>query len=90
MSSQERTSVVVITGPTAAGKSAVALRMVQRFGGEIINADSMQVYRYLNIGTSKPSIEERTLVPHHLFDMINPDESYSAGRYMRDAREARR
>lgn len=84
----ERPPVVVVAGPTAAGKSRVAIDLALRFGGEIINADSMQVYRRLDIGTAKPSIEERSRVPHHLFDIVNPDVAYSAGRYVRDARSA--
>jgi tRNA dimethylallyltransferase len=79
---------VVVTGPTASGKSALALDLAERFGGEIVNADSMQVFRYMNIGTAKPSAEDRARIPHHLFDVANPDEGYSAGRYAKDARVA--
>lgn len=84
----ERPPVVVVTGPTASGKSALALEIALRFDGEIINADSMQVFRLMNIGTAKPSPEERARVPHHLFDVVNPDEAYSAGRYAQEARAA--
>jgi len=80
--------VVVITGPTAAGKSALALELAERFGGEIVNADSMQVYRYMDIGTAKPGPAERARVPHHLLDAVTPDVPYDAGRYLRDARAA--
>ncbi|MFP6656407.1 MAG: tRNA (adenosine(37)-N6)-dimethylallyltransferase MiaA [Myxococcota bacterium] len=80
--------VVVVTGPTASGKSSLALALAQDFGGEIVNADSMQVFRYMDIGTAKPSLAERSLVPHHLFDVANPNEPYSAGRYAKEAREA--
>jgi len=80
--------VVVVTGPTASGKSGLAARLALRFDGEIINADSMQVYRYMDIGTAKPTIEERALVPHHLFDVVTPDADYNAGRYADDARRA--
>ena len=73
--------------PTAAGKSGVAIELAERFGGEIVNADSMQVYRYLDIGTAKPSLAERARVPHHLLDVVTPDVPYNAGRYSRDARE---
>ncbi len=79
--------VVVVTGPTASGKSALGVEIALRFGGEVVNADSMQVYRYLDIGTAKPSLEERARVPHHLFDVVAPDVNYSAGRYGREARE---
>jgi tRNA dimethylallyltransferase len=78
--------VVVVTGPTASGKTALGIEIALRFGGEIINADSMQVYRYMDIGTAKPTLEERSLVPHHLFDVVDPDAAYSAGRYATEAR----
>lgn len=80
--------VVVVTGPTASGKSSVAALLAERFEGEIVNADSMQVFRFMDIGTAKPSEEERARVPHHLFDIANPDEAYSAGRFAKEAREA--
>ena len=80
--------VVVITGPTAAGKSRVALGLAEAFGGEIVNADSMQVYRYLDIGTAKPAADDRSRVPHHLLDVVAPDAPYNAGRYVVDARRA--
>ena len=82
----ERIPIVVITGPTASGKSATALALADRFDGEIVNADSMQVYRYMDIGTAKPSLEERSRCPHHLFDVATPDEVYSAGRHAEEAR----
>ena len=80
--------VLVVTGPTAAGKSALALELARRFDAEIVNADSMQVYRYMDIGTAKPSLEERASAPHHLFDVVTPDIEYNAARYSHDAREA--
>jgi tRNA dimethylallyltransferase len=79
--------VVVLTGPTASGKSRLGLELALRVGGEIVNADSMQVYRYMEIGTAKPSLEERARVPHHLYDIENPDGDYNAGRFANDARE---
>jgi tRNA dimethylallyltransferase len=87
-SDASRPPVVVVTGPTASGKSALAIRLAERFGGEIVNADSMQVYRYLNIGTAKPGPLERARVPHHLYDVVTPDVAYSAGRYLQAARAA--
>ncbi len=78
--------VVVVTGPTGSGKSALAVDLARRFDGEIVNADSMQVFRFMDIGTAKPSLEERSQVPHHLFDVANPDENYSAGRFAKEAR----
>ncbi len=78
-------TIPVIVGPTAAGKSALALRLAQRLDGEIVSADSRQVYKYLDIGTAKPTVAERALVRHHLIDVRLPDEYYSAGEYARDA-----
>ena len=80
--------VVVVTGPTSAGKTPLAIQLALRFGGEIVNCDSMQVYRYMDIGTAKPTAEQRSLAPHHLLDVVTPDTSYSAGRFAREAREA--
>ena len=80
--------VVVVTGPTAAGKTPLAIEIAQRFGGEIVNADSMQIFRYMDVGTAKPSLEQRALVPHHLLDVVTPDVPYSAGRYAEEARKA--
>ena len=78
--------VVVVAGPTASGKSRLGVEIARRFDGEIVNSDSMQVYRYMDVGTAKPSLEERAQVPHHLFDIVDPDANYSAGRYGSDAR----
>jgi tRNA dimethylallyltransferase len=86
--SEHAPPVVVVTGPTAAGKTAVAIELALRFGGEIVNADSVQIYRYLDIGTAKPSLAERARVPHHLLDVVPPDEAYDAGRYCEEARAA--
>ena len=83
-----RPPVVVVAGPTASGKTELAVRLALRFDGEIVNADSMQVYRYLDIGTAKPTPEQRARVPHHLIDVVNPDVQYDAGRYLQDARRA--
>jgi len=88
MEAQARPPVVVVTGPTATGKTPVATELSLRFGAEIVNADSMQVYRFMDIGTAKPSAEQRAAVPHHLLDVVTPDVSYNAGRYVREAREA--
>jgi tRNA dimethylallyltransferase len=80
--------VAALVGPTASGKTAVALSLAQSFGAEIVNADSLQVYRELNIGTAKPTIAERAQVPHHLVDVADPPEAYDAARYCREGREA--
>ncbi len=79
---------MVIAGPTAAGKSALALELAREFGGEIVNGDSVQIYRGMDLGTAKPGAEERLRVPHHLFDVRNPDEVFTAGEYCRVGREA--
>lgn len=73
----DRPRVVAIGGPTATGKTALSLALAQRFGGEIINADSMQVYRQLSVGTAKPTEEERAQAPHHLLDFLPPEQPYS-------------
>jgi len=86
--SDPRPPVVVLAGPTAAGKSALALSLAEATGAEIVSADSMQVYRFLDIGTAKPSLAERGRVPHHLIDVVTPDVPYSAGRFLEDARRA--
>ena len=73
--------LIAIVGPTAVGKSALAIRLAQVFDAEIVSADSRQVYRYVDIGTAKPSPEERALVPHHLIDVVDPDEDFSLALY---------
>ena len=80
--------VVAIVGPTASGKSALALRIAGERGGEIVSCDSLQVYRGLDIGSAKPSPEERRAVPHHLLDVVGPEEEFSAADYARRARAA--
>ncbi len=80
--------VVVVTGPTSSGKTTLAIDLALRFDGEIVNADSMQVYRYMDIGTAKVTPEQRARVPHHLLDVVTPDVPYSAGRYLTEARRA--
>jgi tRNA dimethylallyltransferase len=78
--------IIFIAGPTASGKTKIAVEIAKEFGGEVMSADSMQIYRRLNIGTAKPSIEERGGVLHHLLDFVDPRERYSAAAYQRDAR----
>ena len=77
--------LVAIVGPTGVGKSQLALRLAQTFEGEIVSADSRQVYRYMNICTAKPSREELSLVPHHLINIVNPDEDFSLTQYQKAA-----
>ncbi|HLZ20030.1 MAG TPA: tRNA (adenosine(37)-N6)-dimethylallyltransferase MiaA [Smithellaceae bacterium] len=78
--------LIVICSPTATGKTQLALDLAETAGGEILNADSLQVYRYMDIGTAKPGIDERNRVPHHLIDVVNPDEDYNAALYAQQAR----
>jgi len=77
--------VVAIVGPTATGKSALGIALAQRFGGEVVNCDSTAVYRGFDIGTDKVASDQRQGVPHHLIDIVEPSETYSAARYARDA-----
>ncbi|MDR1913705.1 MAG: tRNA (adenosine(37)-N6)-dimethylallyltransferase MiaA [Clostridiales bacterium] len=76
-----------IAGPTAAGKTDLAAALAQEINGEVISADSMQVYRYMNVGTAKPTIEETRGIPHYLIDILNPDEVYSAALFQKMALE---
>ncbi|HEY7779155.1 MAG TPA: isopentenyl transferase family protein, partial [Ktedonobacterales bacterium] len=77
--------LLVLAGPTASGKTALALALAERFGGEIVGADSRQIYRLLDIGTAKPTPAERARVPHHLLDVVWPDEPYTLAQYQADA-----
>jgi len=80
--------VIAIVGPTASGKTALAMRVAERLGGEIVSADSRQVYRAMDIGTAKPTAEERARIRHHLIDVADPGERYDVLRYQRDGRAA--
>lgn len=82
--------LVVILGPTASGKSALAIRLAQQFPGEIVSCDSVAVYRHFEIGTAKPSHEDRASILHHLIDVAEPGDVFSAGEYARQARSALR
>lgn len=77
----KRPPVVVLCGPTGVGKTAYALELAETFGGHIIGADSMQIYKYMDIGTAKPTVAERKRVRHHMIDIAEPDEDFSAGKY---------
>lgn len=74
--------IIVICGPTAVGKSRVALELAQKYNGEIVSADSQQVWKGLDIGTAKPTPVERSQVPHHLIDVVSPDENFDVSRYV--------
>lgn len=79
------TKLICIVGPTASGKTALAIRLAQALGSEVISADSMQIYRYMDIGTAKPSLAERGGIVHHMLDILDPGEAYSAAQYAADA-----
>jgi tRNA dimethylallyltransferase len=81
---------VLLLGPTGSGKTALSLALGERFGGEIVSCDSVAVYRGMNLGTAKPTPEERARLPHHLIDVADPDQHFTAGEYSRRAREALR
>ena len=81
--------MILLMGPTATGKSALALALAERFGGEIVSVDSAQVYRGMDIGTAKPDAATRARVPHHLIDIVDPTDAYSAARFRADAHAAR-
>ena len=81
-------NIVAIVGPTASGKSALALRAAEASGGEIVSADSRQVYRGMDIGTAKPTLDEQRRVPHHCIDLVDPGTPYDAARYQADGRSA--
>ncbi|KAK8935007.1 tRNA dimethylallyltransferase 9 [Platanthera zijinensis] len=85
---KQKEKVIVISGPTGAGKSRLALDLAKRLDGEIISADSVQVYRGLDVGAAKPSLSDQREVPHHLINILNPSEDYSAGQFFEDARNA--
>lgn len=79
--------LIVLAGPTGTGKSALALRLAQVLAGEIVNYDSVQVYRGFDIGSAKPSAKERSVVPHHLYDIVDADQEFNAASYVKVARE---
>jgi tRNA dimethylallyltransferase len=85
MSEDKRPKVIVIAGPTASGKTTLAVDLAGAISGEIVNADAMQVYRSMDIGTAKPTQEEQKGIPHHMLDVVNPDEEYNAAIYRRMA-----
>jgi len=79
--------LIAIVGPTGSGKTALSLEIAERFGGEIVNCDSVAIYREFEIGTAKPSVEERARAPHHLIDILDPGQQMTAGEYARIGRE---
>ena len=83
-----KTKVIAVVGPTASGKSALAVEICRRFGGEVISADSMQIYKHMSIATAKPDEAEMNGIRHHLIDFLEPDEACSVGRFVADAKAA--
>ena len=83
--SDKKIKVLCISGPTASGKTSLSVALAKELSAEIISADSMQIYKGMDIATAKPSLEERQGIPHHLMDYVNPDELYSVARYVQDA-----
>jgi tRNA dimethylallyltransferase len=79
--------LVAIAGPTGSGKTALASSLAETFQGEVVNCDSLQVYRHFDIGTAKAPPQQRRNIPHHLIDIVNPDETFTAGQYARMARD---
>ena len=86
----DETLAVLLLGPTGSGKTALSLELAERFGGEIVSCDSVAVYRGMELGTAKPTREERARLPHHLIDVTTPDKAFTAGEYSRRARAALR
>ena len=86
--SQNNNKLLVLLGPTAVGKTALSLLVAEQFSCEIIGVDSMQVYKLMDIGTAKPTMQERSRVPHHLIDIVYPDDDYTVGRFVSDAKHA--
>ena len=78
-------NVIAILGPTASGKSSAAMHLARKYNGEIVGCDAFQIYRGMDIGTAKSSTQERAEIPHHMIDIISPDETYTAARYSNDA-----
>lgn len=87
MAITEKPKLIVVAGPTASGKSAAAVELARRIGGEIVSADSMQVYRYMDIGSAKITKEEMMGVPHYMIDVADPTEEFDVARYAREAKE---
>ncbi|MBA2881397.1 tRNA dimethylallyltransferase [Desulfosalsimonas propionicica] len=87
-SSMPKPRVVVVCGPTGIGKTRLSMALANRFNGGIVSADSMQIYRHMNIGTAKPDAAKQAAAPHYMIDVADPDEAYDAARYAREAQEA--
>ena len=88
MEAAKKIPLVVVAGPTASGKTEAAIRICQWFNGEVVSADSMQIYKYLSVGTAKPNEEEKEGIPHHLMDFMEPSQPFSVAEYVQLAKEA--
>ena len=86
-SSFPKPKIIIICGPTGIGKTAIGIELAGKLGGEIVSADSMQIYRYMDIGTAKPSPEELARVPHYMIDIVDPDQDYDAVHFSKQARD---
>ena len=84
----KRIKIISVVGPTASGKTALSIEIAKKYNGEIISADSMQIYRGMDIATAKPTKEEMQGIVHHLIDNVNPEDEYSVAQYVKDARNA--
>jgi tRNA dimethylallyltransferase len=85
---EDKPKIIIVAGPTASGKTEVGIRLAEEFGGEIVSADSVQVYRHMDVGSAKPTLEERRRALHHMVDIRDPDEDFSAGDYVEAARNS--
>jgi tRNA dimethylallyltransferase len=84
----QKNKVIIIGGPTASGKTALSIELAKKINGEIVSADSMQIYKEMNIGTAKPNEEEMQGIKHYMLDFVNPNEAYSVANYKKDAKKA--
>ena len=84
----QKNKVIVICGPTASGKTALSIELAKQINGEIVSCDSMQIYKDMNIGTAKPTIEEMQGIKHYLIGYVSPEKRYSVADYKRDAKNA--
>ena len=80
--------LIVVLGPTATGKTELGIRLAEEFDGEIVSADSRQVYRFMDVGTAKPTSEQRAKTPHHLIDILYPDQDFGLAEFLRRARQS--
>jgi len=84
---ENKPKIIIICGPTGVGKTSVAIKIAGVVNGEIISADSMQIYRYMDIGTAKPTMEEQSRIRHHIIDIVDPDENFDAAKFLKKAHE---